>query len=87
MKKRDAKGQLRDYKKEAAQHRQPLQRERHAARLRARRKMEKEGKVHPHDGKEVDHKNQNPGGNLSNRQGNLRVLTRTQNRKRQPKHK
>ena len=47
------------------------------ARTLARRKLEKEGKVKKGDGKDVDHKNGNPEDNSS---GNLRVLSRSENR-------
>jgi hypothetical protein len=60
----------------------PENRARQAARMRARRKMEKEGRVSKNDGKEVDHKNFNP---KDNSDKNLRVVSRRTNRKRQPK--
>ena len=44
--------------------------------------MEKAGRVKKGDGKEIDHKNFNPRDNSS---GNLRVVAKTTNRKKQPK--
>ena len=52
-----------------------------AKRNKARRVMEKAGKVHKGDGKEVDHKKSLKSGG-SNKRSNLRVLTRKQNRSR-----
>lgn len=51
------------------------------ARVQARRKLEKQGRVHKGDNREVDHKNFNPRDNSSS---NLRVVSKTANRKRQP---
>jgi hypothetical protein len=48
-----------------------------AKRKAARRKLEKEGKVHKGDGKEVDHKNRNP---KDNSRSNLRVKSKSDNR-------
>ncbi len=53
-----------------------------AARNKARRVMEKAGKVKKGDGKEVDHKNFNP---RNNSLSNLRVVDKVVNRKKQPK--
>jgi hypothetical protein len=53
-----------------------------AARVMARRKLEKEGRVKKGDGKEVDHKNHNP---RDNSPSNLRVVDKKTNRKKQPK--
>jgi hypothetical protein len=47
------------------------------ARVLARRKLEKEGKVCKGDGKDVDHRNGNPEDNSS---GNLRVMSASKNR-------
>ena len=58
-------------------HKQPVQRERNAARKRARRQMEKEGKVKKFDGMDVHHKDNNP---LNNEKGNLSVTTQKYNR-------
>lgn len=44
--------------------------------------MMKKGRVRKGDGKEVDHKNFNP---RDGRAGNLRVVSRAVNRKKQPK--
>jgi len=68
----------RNYRKEYDNyHAQPEQRERNAARLRARRQMEKWGKVKKFDGKDVHHKDNNP---LNNEKDNLAVTTQTWNR-------
>lgn len=48
-----------------------------ASRKRARRKLEKEGRVRKGDGKDVDHKNRNP---KDNSRGNLRVTSKSKNR-------
>lgn len=74
----------RNYKKENAWENQPAQVKDRVARNRARRKLEKAGKVHKGDGKEVDHKNLNPRDNSS---GNLQVTSKHFNRSKQPKHK
>lgn len=55
----------------------PEQRRRNDARKKARRLMEKEGKVRKGDGKDVDHKNGNP---KDNSKKNLRVTNKTNNR-------
>jgi hypothetical protein len=78
------KDKKRNYKKENEWQNQPEQVKRRMARNRARAKMEREGKVHKGDGKEVDHKNFNPNDNSSK---NLRVVDRSTNRRRQPKTK
>lgn len=57
---------------------------RRAARVKARRLMEKDGLVRKGDGKEVDHKDFDP---RNNKRSNLRVLPRSANRRRQPKRK
>lgn len=58
---------------------QPEVKEKRAARNRARRKLEKEGKVRPGDGKDVDHKTPlSKGGGNSKR--NLRVKDASENR-------
>lgn len=72
----------RNYKKEyAATHGTAKGKKDRAARNRARAQMEKRGLVRKGDGKEVDHINFNP------RQGgkNLRVVSKTVNRRKQPK--
>ena len=48
-----------------------------AARKRARRKLEKEGRVKKNDGRDVDHKNRIP---KDNRPSNLRVQPKSVNR-------
>jgi hypothetical protein len=74
----------RDYAQEERLNDTPEQRERQAARMRARRAAQKAGKVSPHDGKEVDHKDFNP---KNNSPSNLRVVSAKENRSRQPKRK
>lgn len=70
----------RDYKKERAKyHSKPEQMKNNAERKRARRKLEAEGKVHPHDGKDVDHKKPLKRGG-GNGRSNLRVQSRSANR-------
>jgi hypothetical protein len=44
--------------------------------------MERNGRVHKGDGKEVDHKNFDP---TDNRPSNLRVVSEETNREKQPK--
>ena len=69
---------VRNYRKEYDNyHSQPEQRERNAARLRARRQMEKWGKVKKFDKKDVHHKDNNP---LNNEKDNLAVTTQSWNR-------
>lgn len=53
---------------------------RRAARNKARRFMEREGRVHKGDGKDVDHKDGNPHNNSSS---NLRVMDASKNRSRE----
>jgi len=68
----------RDYRKEYDNyHAQPEQRERNAARKRARRQMEKAGKVEKFDKMDVHHKDNNP---LNNEKDNLSVTTQNWNR-------
>lgn len=75
----------RNYKIEyAATHGTPKGIKDRAARNKARRIMEKKGRVSKGDGKEVDHKNFNP---RDNSDSNLRVVSKTVNRKKQPKRK
>jgi hypothetical protein len=75
---------MRDYKQEAKYHAQPDQVKKRVARNKARRQAIKDGKVSVGDGKEIDHKNMNP---LDNSPGNLRVVKKSVNRKKQPKTK
>ena len=68
----------RDYRKEYDNyHAKPEQRERNAARLRARRLMVKKGKAEKNDKKDVHHKDNNP---LNNDTNNLSVVTQRYNR-------
>ena len=68
----------RNYRKEYDNyHAKPEQRENRSKRVLARRKMEKKGRVHKGDGKDVDHKNGNP---KDNSDDNLRVLPKSKNR-------
>lgn len=68
----------RDYKKEYANYQgTPEQIKNRSSRNKARRVMEKAGKVTKGDGKDVDHKNGNP---RSNSKSNLRVTSKTANR-------
>lgn len=69
------------YRKNKSKFNNPKERKKRAVRNAARRKMEKAGRVHKGDGKEVDHiKSLKSGG--SNKRSNLRVLTEKQNRSR-----
>ena len=68
----------RNYRKEYDNyHAQPEQREKNAARLRARRLMVKKGKVTKNDKMDVHHKDNNP---LNNDTKNLSVVTQKYNR-------
>lgn len=69
----------RDYDKEYREyHGTPAQKKARASRNAARREAEKQGRVRKGDGKEVDHKDGNP---RNNAPSNLRVVSRTTNRK------
>ena len=71
------------YKKEYDDyHGTERQKKRRAARNKARRHMERSGRVSRGDGKEVDHKDFNPENNNSS---NLRVVKAKTNREKQPK--
>jgi len=73
----------RDYKKEYKEHgKTEEQKKRRAARNKARRYMERHGRVRKGDGKEVDHKDFNP---ENNSPSNLRVVSEETNREKQPK--
>ncbi len=73
----------RNYKKEYNDyHGTERQKKRRAARNKARRHMERSGRVSRGDGKEVDHKDFNPENNNSS---NLRVIKAKTNREKQPK--
>jgi hypothetical protein len=68
----------RDYDREySSYHSQPEQIKRRAARVMARRHMERTGRAKKGDGKDVDHKDGNP---LNNGEGNLRMRSRSANR-------
>ena len=68
----------RDYKREYNNyHSKPEQKKKRASRNGARRKLEREGRVSPGDGKDVDHKDRNA---LNNGDDNLRVRDRSSNR-------
>lgn len=74
----------RNYKKEYRDyHGTPEQKKRRAQRNAARREAEQEGRVRKGDNKEVDHLGNNRKGRLNNKR--TRVVSRTANRKRQPK--
>lgn len=76
--KRDARGTLRDYAREYRRFQSSRKAKKdRAARNKARRLAEREGRVHKGDGKEVDHKDSNP---QHNTKSNLRVISRRANR-------
>lgn len=71
----------RDYKKEYEQyHGTPIQKKRRAGRNSARRYMVAMGRARKGDGKDVDHRNFNTN---DNRPSNLRIMPRSENRKKQ----
>lgn len=73
----------RDYEKEYREHGgTEEQKKRRAARNKARRFMERNGRASKGDGKEVDHKDFNP---ENNSPSNLRMVSRETNREKQPK--
>lgn len=74
----------RDYAKEYKASRTPERRKANIMRKRARRLMIKKRGKASMAGKEVDHKNNNPTDNSS---GNLRLIPKKANRKKQPKRK
>lgn len=76
MAQRDYDKEYRDY------HGTERQKKRRAARNKARRHMQRVGRVSKGDGKEVDHKDFNPENNNSS---NLRVIKEKTNREKQPK--
>ena len=77
----------RDMKREYASHgKSEANKKKRAARNKARRQMEKEGRVHKGDGKDVDHKRPLSKGGTNSR-SNLRVQSASENRRRQPKRK
>lgn len=68
----------RDYRKEYDRYQgTPEQKKRRASRNAARRQMEKAGKVHKGDGKDVAHRNGNP---TDNKKSNLGVQSKHANR-------
>jgi hypothetical protein len=68
----------RDYDKEYREyHGTEEQKKRRAARNKARRHLEKAGRVHKGDGKDVDHRDRNP---HNGSPSNLRVRDRSSNR-------
>lgn len=70
----------RDYKKEYKKYGgTAAYRKRRSLRVLARRKLEKQGRVHKGDGKDVDHKKALSKGG-SNGHNNLRVVSRSVNR-------
>lgn len=76
--KRDARGTLRDYAREYRRFQSSRKAKKdRAARNKARRLAEREGRVHKGDGKEVDHKDSNP---QHNTRSNIRVISRRANR-------
>lgn len=78
--KRDARGTLRDYGREYKRYQSSKKAKRdRAARNIARRRAEREGRVHKGDGKEIDHKDSIA---THNNPSNLRVVSRTFNRSR-----
>jgi len=73
----------RDYAKEySSYHAKPDQVKRRAGRNKARRTLLKTGRVSKGDGKDVDHKDRNPGNNSPS---NLRVQSKSKNRSRNSK--
>ncbi|HYT45771.1 MAG TPA: HNH endonuclease [Methylomirabilota bacterium] len=72
-----------NYVKETSYEDRPEQVERREARNVARRKAERRGTVHKGDRKEVDHTGSHRTGSL--RHVKTRVVSRTANRRRQPK--
>lgn len=74
----------RDYEAEYAASRTPERRRANIMRKRARRLMIKKHGEAALKGKEVDHKNLNP---KDNRPANLQIMSRSANRKKQPKTK
>lgn len=68
----------RDYREEyETYHGTESQKKRRAARNTARRRLQRSGRVHKGDGKDVDHKDGNP---LNNSSANIRVIDRSKNR-------
>lgn len=83
----EAKKRHRDYKREYKLfHGKPSQIKKRAKRVTARRRMEREGRVHKGDGKDVDHKTPLRNGG-SNGKTNLRIRSRSENRSDNGKYK
>lgn len=61
-------------------HSSPLAIKKRANRVKARRQMEKAGRVRNGDGKHVDHKDGNP---MNTKRSNLQIMTAKANRKKQ----
>lgn len=76
---------VRNYAKETAWEDSPKQVKRREARNAIRHKMQKAGRVHKHDGLELDHVGYHPTGSL--RKVPVKVTSRHANRVRQPPHK
>ena len=72
-----SKNYKRDYKRERELQSTPSELAKNASHKRARRLLEKEGRVSKHDGKDVDHGNRNP---LDNSKKNLKVKSKSSNR-------
>jgi hypothetical protein len=73
----------RNYRKEYDEyHASETQKKRRAARNKARRKAQREGKVSKGDSKEVDHPNASRTGSLGS---TTRVISKARNRRDQPK--
>ena len=73
----------RDYSAETGYENSPEQVRRREARNKARRKAMRQGRVHKGDGKELDHVGFHRTGSLANVP--TRVVSRSANRRRQPK--
>lgn len=74
----------RNYRREYDEyHAKPEQKKRRAQRNKANRKAKREGRIHKGDGKEVDHTGSHRTGSLAN--VSTRVVSKSTNRKRQPK--
>tara|TARA_E500000178_G_scaffold265270_1_gene262555 strand:- start:1092 stop:1331 length:240 start_codon:yes stop_codon:yes gene_type:complete len=78
MKKRNYRKEYDDY------HGTPEQKKRRVGRNAARRYAIRQGRVRKGDGKEVDHKDFNTTNNSPN---NLRIMSKSANRSKQPKRK
>lgn len=72
-------GYKRDYQQERKTSLARGERDGNVARKRARRQLEKEGRVKPHDGKDVDHKKEISKGG-GNGRDNLQVMPKSKNR-------